>query len=127
MILKMYQILAFEDIYNKIKDTKMPIKVAYKFSKLTREVDSERVFYQSKLQSIIDTYGEKDSEGNFVLTEDKTGIQIVKENLNKCQEEVNELSNLDVEINGIEFNLEELENLSLTLQELDILMPFIKE
>ena len=127
MKIKMYQILEFENIYNKLKDEKMSVKTAYKFSKLTREIENERFFYQTKLQSIIETYGEKDDEGNFVLTEDKNGVQIKKGEIEKCQREVAELTNLDVEINGIEISIEELESFELTLQDMEILMPFIKE
>ena len=127
MKIKMYQILEFENIYNKLKDEKMSVKTAYKFSKLTREIENERFFYQTKLQSIIETYGEKDDEGNFVLTEDKNGVQIKKGEIEKCQREVAELTNLDVEINGIEISIEELENFKLTLQDMEILVPFIKE
>lgn len=127
MIVKMYQILDFENFYNKIKDTKMSVKTAYKFSKLIREIDNERLFYQTRLQSIIDTYGEKDDEGNFVLTQDKTGVQIKKAELEKCQKEIIELSNLETEINGIEISIEEIENFDLTLLDMNILMPFIKE
>ena len=127
MKIKMYQILEFENIYNKLKDEKMSVKTAYKFSKLTREIENERFFYQTKLQSIIETYGEKDDEGNFVLTEDKNGVQIKKGEIEKCQREVAELTNLDVEINGIEISIEELENFELTLQDIEILVPFIKE
>lgn len=127
MKIKMYQILEFENLYNKLKDFKMSIKTAYKLSKLVREVDNEKMFYQTKLASIIDSYGEKDSDGNFVLTEDKTGVQVKKGEIEKCQKEIVELSNLDVEISGIEISIEELENFELTLQDMEILMPFIKE
>ena len=127
MVVKMYQILDFENLYNKLKDIKMSVKTAYKFSKLIREIDNEKIFYKTKLQSIIDTYGEKDNEGNFVLTQDKTGVQIKKAELENCQKEIIELSNLEIEIKGIEISIEEIENFDLTLLDMNILMPFIKE
>ena len=127
MVVKMYQILDFENLYNKLKDIKMSVKTAYKFSKLIREIDNEKIFYKTKLQSIIDTYGEKDNEGNFVLTQDKTGVQIKKAELGNCQKEIIELSNLEIEIKGIEISIEEIENFDLTLLDMNILMPFIKE
>lgn len=127
MNLKMYEILGFEGIYNKLQNTKMPLRVAYKFSKLASEIQKEKNFYQTKLQSIVDAYGEKDADGNFILTPDQTGVQIKKEDLEQCQKEVSELSNLEVEINGTEFTLEELGSFDLTLQEIQNLMPFIKE
>lgn len=127
MKVKMYQILEFENLYNKIKDVKMSVKTAYKLSKLSREIDNERIFYQTKLQSIIDAYGERDTEGNFILTQDKTGVQIKKADLEKCQKEIMELSNLDIEITGIEISIDELENFELTLSDMHILMLFIEE
>ena len=127
MKIKMYEILEFENIYNKLIDKNMPIKIAYKFSKLNREIENEKSFYHSKLQSIIEIYGEKDEAGNFILTQDKTGIQIKKENLNECQKAIAELSNFEIDINGIKINIEELENFDLTLREMNILAPFIEE
>ena len=59
MILKMYQILEFQSLYNEIKDEKMSVKTAYKFSKLVFEFNSEIKFYQNKLQEILQKYGEK--------------------------------------------------------------------
>jgi hypothetical protein len=38
-----------------------------------------------------------------------------------------ELRDLDVEVNGIAFTLDELENFDLTINELNCLMPLIKE
>ena len=127
MVVKMYQILEFENLYNKIKDIKMSVKTAYKLSKLVREIDNERAFYQTKLQSIIDIYGERDAEGNFILTQDKNGVQIRKTELEKCQKEIMELSNLDIEIAGIQLSIDELENFELTLSDMHILMLFIEE
>ena len=127
MKVRMYQVLDFETIYNKIKDIKMPIKTTYNFAKLAREINEEKLFYQQELQRIIDNFGERDENGNFVLTEDKSGVQIKKENLNECQKEIIALSNLEVEIKGINLNIDELENVELTLPEMEILMAFIEE
>lgn len=127
MKVKMHQILDFELVYNKIKNTKMPIKTTYNFAKLAREVNNERDFYQQELQHIINEFGEKDENGNFVLTEDGTGVQIQKDRINECQKEIILLSNLEVEIKGINLAVEELENIELTLSEMEILMAFIEE
>lgn len=127
MKVKMHQILDFELVYNKIKNTKMPIKTIYNFAKFAREINNEKEFYQQELQRIIDNFGERDENGNFVLTEDKTGIQIKKELLNECQKEIALLSNLEIEIKGISLSIDELENVELTLSEMEILMAFIEE
>ena len=54
-------------------------------------------------------------------------MQIKKAELGNCQKEIIELSNLEIEIKGIEISIEEIENFDLTLLDMNILMPFIKE
>lgn len=127
MTIKMYQILEFQFFYDKIKEKEMSIKTAYKFSKLVLRLDTEIKFYQKKFQSILEKYGEKDEKGNFKLTEDKKGVVIKQENLLACQKEVEELHNLDIEISGADFTLDELDSLNVTIQEMNTMMPFIKE
>ncbi len=127
MTIKMHQILEFQLFYDKIKEKEMSIKTAYKFSKLISRLDTEIKFYQRKFQSILEKYGEKDEKGNFKLTEDKKGVVIKQENLLVCQKEIEELHNLDIEISEVDFTLDELDSLNVTIQEMNIMMPFIKE
>lgn len=126
MTLKIAQILNFREFYEKVKDKKLPLKTTYKFTKLFAKLDTELLFYQEQLQKIMDKYGEKDVEGNFVLTPEKTGIMIQKQFLPICQKEMNELHNLDVELDGFSFTLDELEGLEMTIGEMNILAPFIE-
>lgn len=126
MILKMYQILEFQSLYNEIKDEKMSVKTAYKFSKLVFEFNSEIKFYQNKLQEILQKYGEKDEGGNFKLTENKEGVMVKQENIAQCQIETRELHDLDIKIPDISFTLDELENLNITIQQMNIIMPFFE-
>lgn len=127
MTIKMYQILEFQFFYDKIKEKEMSIKTAYKFSKLVSRLDTEIKFYEKKFQSILEKYGEKDEKGNFKLTEDKKGVVIKQEDLLACQKEVEELHSLDIEISGADFTLDELDSLNVTIQEMNTMMPFIKE
>lgn len=127
MTIKMHQILEFQFFYDKIKEKEMSIKTAYKFSKLISRLDTEIKFYQKKFQSILEKYGEKDKDGNFKLTEDKKGVVIKQENLIVCQKEVEELHNLDIEISEVDFTLDELDSLNVTIQDMNIIIPFMKE
>lgn len=127
MVLKMHQVLEFQSLYNEIKNQKMSIKTAYKFSKLASKLDAEIKFYQTKMQEILQKYGEKDEEGNFKLTENKEGIILKQEDIHKCQEETEELHNLEVEILGISFSLDELEGLDVTIQEMNVIMSLLEE
>ena len=45
-------ILGFPNFYNVVKDQKMPIKTAYKLSRLAKSIETEIQFYQEKLREI---------------------------------------------------------------------------
>ena len=50
-----------------------------------------------------------------------------KKNIEVCQKELSELHNLDIEISNISFNLDELTNLNMTIEQMNIIMPLIEE
>lgn len=127
MILKMYQIIPFENFYTRIKSFVLPIKISYKLSKLARAIEQEKTFYQSKVQEIIEEYGERDENGELKLTDDKTAFVIKEDKVLECQQKMNELLELEIDIEEIKFSIDELEDLKLSPQEMDALIPFITE
>lgn len=127
MTLKMYQIIPFENFYTRIKSCVLPIKISYKFSKLARAIEQEKIFYQSKVQEIIEEYGERDENDELKLTDDKTAFLIKEDKVLECQQKMNELSELEIDIEEIKFSIDDLEGLTLSPQEMDILIPFIIE
>jgi len=127
MVVKITKTLELRNIQNKIKSQNLPIKTAYKFSKLFASVDTEADFYGQKLQEIINTYAEKDEAGNPIPTDNNDGVKIQKELLSECQEKLNELFQLDVELPDIKFTLNELESLEISVDEFSALLPFIEE
>lgn len=127
MILKMYQIIPFENFYTRIKSCVLPIKISYKFSKLARAIEQEKTFYQSKVQEIIEEYGERDENGELKLTDDKTAFVIKEDKVLECQQKMNELLELEIDIEEIKFSIDDLEDLKLSPQEMDALIPFITE
>lgn len=127
MKLNMSELLEMDILINKLKDIKTSIKTAYKFSKLGREIAREKEFYQIQLNNIIDKYGEKDENGQFILTDNGAGVRIQKDKMNDCQKEIVELSELEVELTDIKISVEELENFEISARELEVLMPFIEE
>lgn len=106
----------------------MPIKVTYKFTRLFKEVQEQVDFFNKTMQNIIQQYGEKDENGEFVLTENKSGVMIKKDKYDECMEKVNELNNLEIDLqyNPI-FTLDELDGLDLSVGDLSKLMAFISE
>lgn len=127
MKLKMQQIIEFQKFYNNVKNIKLPLKTAYKLNKLITQINTESSFYQQKFSEIINEFGKRDENGELVYSSDKTSIEIEDARRDECLQKIEELQNLEVDISGIDFTIEELEGLNLTISEVECLMPFIKE
>lgn len=127
MKIKMAKILDLRDIYEKIKTQSLPITTTYKISKLFTAINSETEFYQTQLNSIIQEYGKKDENGQFILTEDKQGVQVEADKISEAQAKIVELHNLEVDLPDITFSLPELEKIELSVEEFNSLLPFIED
>lgn len=125
--MKMFEIIELSNLYSSIKDNKMPLKTAYKFTTLMRKAETELKFYQSEFAKIVEECGQKDEAGQYIFTEDGQSITILPGKESECNERLLELRNLDVEVDNISFTIDELENFNLTIAELSCLMPLIKE
>lgn len=126
MKVKLIDVRDLSLLYNKIKNQKMPIKTAYKFNKLMEAVDKELSFFQEKLNKILDEYAEKDENGEYVYSTSDS-IKIQDNKLQACQEELLALQSFEVEITSSVFDLDELDSLDISVDDLRILMPFIAE
>lgn len=126
--MKMSEIFSFQSLRAKIKDSVIPIRLAYKFSRFFTALDKEIEFFNTTINNLIQQYGKKDEEGNYVLSDDKASVLIDEEKYAECMEKTKELNELEVTLEYIpSFTIEELESLDLTVQEVNLLMPYIQE
>lgn len=124
--MKMYEILELQNLYNSIKDIKLPLKTTYKFTRLMRRAEEELSFYQEKFSEIVGEYGVKEN-GQYKLTPDGQSIAIIPGKEVECNTKLTELRNLDVLIDGIKFSIEELEGIDVSISELSCLMSLIED
>ena len=124
--MKMYEILDFSKVYNSIKDEKMSIKTAYKLNKLIKKIEEENNFYNIKFHEIIEQYAEKNDQGEYQYI-DENSIKIKEGKEQECYKKISELQNLEIEIPNITFSIEELGDINLTIDTVNMLMPFIEE
>ena len=126
--MKLSDIFQLAQLEPKIKDKKMSIKTTYKFTRLFKEIEEQVNFFNETLSNLIKEYGKRDENGEFVLTENQNGVKIREDKYDECMAKVQELNELDPELAYTpSFALEELDNLELSMEELNILMPFIIE
>ena len=126
MEITMQEVLELQPIYQIVKSKILPMKTSYKLAQLFKVIQEKFDFYQTQINLIITEYGEKDENGEFVQTEND-GIKIKSDKIVECQEKVNELSGLKIEVPNITFSFEELEPLELTLEQFMFLIKFCAE
>jgi hypothetical protein len=123
----MYEVIEFTNLYENIKDSKMSLKTAYKFSRLMQQLEKEINFYQTEFAKILQSYAKKDSEGNFLISDDGDSVEIIPGKELECNTKILELRSLEVEVKDITFKLQELDDLQLTISELSCILSLIEE
>ena len=124
--MKMHEVLELQKLYNSISHIKLPLKTAYKFSRLMRRAEEENTFYKEKFREIIEEYGVREKD-EYKLAPDGQSIVIIPGKEVECNKKLAELSNLDVQIDGIKFTIEELEGIDVSISELNCLMSLIED
>ena len=127
MKIKMSSVMNLQDTYSKLKSEVLPISIAYKLSRFYQAINNNAEFYSTELRKIVNEYAERDKDGNMVELEDGKGVKLQKQYVSKAQEKIQELLALEVEMPEITFTLKELEDVKLSLEEFNALLPFIKE
>ena len=127
--MKMFEILELEGLLQKLTKKELPIRTLYKVDKLIKLVGKEKDFYQTQFQTLVDTYAERDENGNYLYTDNSAeAVKIIPDKIAECQSKMNELVNIEItDVPDISFTFEELDSLTLSYAEARPLMNFIKE
>ena len=121
----MEQVINFRNNEGFFTNTNLPLKGAYKINKIRKAMEKEADFYSTKFQEIIDKYAKKDENGDVVFSENGEQIIIQEDKIAECNQTLEELQKLEVEVENYNLTIEDLgENLECTPDELDALMPF---
>lgn len=126
--MKFSEVFEILEIRNLLVDKKLPIKVSYKLTRFFNELENEAKFFNDTLQKLIEEYGKKDENGNYIYTEDKQGVKIQDDKFQECMDKIDELNKLEVNLSYVpEFTIEELEPLDLEMKYISLLLPYIKD
>lgn len=121
----MQDILDYRNTVNTFSNQPLPLKGAYKLNKIKHETDETFEFYQNKFKEIIEKYAKRDEKDELVFSPDGEQIMIKDELIEECNEALNDLMSIDVEINNQNLVLEDLgENITCTPEQLDKIMKF---
>ena len=121
-------ILKFSAGYELLKGQKLPVQTAYRLAKLTKKCEEDMQFYRKRMTEIIQEYGQRDKNGEFVYDEDGKNILIQEDRKQECKQEIFELENLDCDgYDNILIPVSSLINMEFTPEELEPLVPFLED
>ena len=127
MQIKMTDIVALKELYPKLKNSKLPAKLAYKLERIFDEVDKQAQIYATMFSEIDNDCAQKDENGAPIFTENGTQVALLEDKIQECGERMTELNNLMVEFE-VKYTLD-LDDLDMfegiTLDDIKILSPFI--
>ena len=125
MKVTMEQIVDFRNSSDFFISAHVPLVGAYKINKISRAADREFEFYREKFQEIVNNYAMKDKDGNVMFSDDGAQIRIQQDKIQECNEELDALQTLEVEVDNYGLTLENLgNNIECTPAQLEALMPF---
>ena len=127
MQIKMTDIVALKELYPKLKESKLPAKLAYKLVRIFDEIDKQAQIYAIMFSEIINDCAQKDEKGAPILTENGTQVALLEDKIQECGERMMELNNLMVELDvKYTLTLDDLDMFEeLTLDHIKLLSPFI--
>lgn len=134
--IKMGNILSLNAIIDSIYQKKFPIGTSYKIVKIKEDVKKELEFYREKFNEIIQEFGDKDENGNLLFKRDvdangneipgTESIKIQEGKIDECNNALEELQKIDVEIDTRGLSVEDLGNVEFSAGELEVLVPFLE-
>ena len=123
--MKIQKLIQAKGVFAPLVRLKLSPKLSYKLLKFIRSVELEEDFFNSKLREIFEEYCEKDAEGKFVIEDGR--VVLKPETKAEGEKALAELNDTDVEAPAIEFTLDELQGLTLSVIDMAKIEDFIKE
>lgn len=121
----MQNVIDFREVAQEFKNKALPLQGAYKLMKISNALEENMEFYSNKFQEILDTYGEKDENGNFKFTENGEQILIKDGMVEECNKALEDLLTMEITIDNLNFEIDNLGDIECTPEELEGLMPFL--
>jgi hypothetical protein len=106
----------FQAALRKLNQEQLPLKVAFKLKGISKRVEEELQKYNDLRVEALNKFGQKDSDGNLVLSENQV-VQFSDEAAQGFVKEMNELLNLEVALDTISIN-DLSDNIKMTVEEL---------
>ena len=99
---------------------------AFRVARLIREINKETVIFEESYQKIIEKYGVRNENGDFIVLENGT-IKVAPEEIAECNREVESLMATMIEINASKISINYLKNIEITPSQAMAFEAFVEE
>lgn len=125
--MKLGNIIKIQRVFMAIRKEKISPILSYKIFKLLTQIEQNQIkFFNEQYKEIAKKYAEKDTNGNFVLT-NGGNAQITEDKQKDFLKEMEALENLEVDTPNTTFSILELSEIKLSIEDIATLNPLIKE
>lgn len=123
----MFEVIQVNPVFTKLAGKEIPLRAAYSLNKIAEAVDKESSFYFNMLKKIFEKYGDVDSNGEPIFSDEGKRMRKVKEVYREvAQKELNELGAMEVTFDDrLKIPIESLEKIEISIDELHPLLPFL--
>ena len=122
--LRINDLLNSTEVLQKLSKTDLKAKTAWQVTRMLKAADAEIQSFNDARMNLIRKYGEKDENGELI-TNDENNCKIPDSTIEQFSVELNDLINSEIEINANKISINDIENLSFTPNEMNLLEPFI--
>lgn len=124
--MKLKEALTFCQLYESLRTRIIPISTAFKLAKIHNSLKDNAEFYRKTFNDLVESNSQRNEDGSFKYNEDGTMILLKKDCIDNWNQRLKELNELEITPSENYLTIEELEPLELSLEEVEILMNFIK-
>lgn len=123
------EVIAAVGSYNKLNKEKFNLKTSYKLARLFDTLQKESERYETLTREAIIKYSKKDENGEPIINKSEQGESVEIEPVDqiKLVQEMEELNNSEIEIEDYYFTFDDFGDLSISIDEIKGLLPFIQE
>ncbi len=125
MKVKMMDLFGKDEAFKEINKLTLPGKVAFAIARIQRAVGQElETFYSSRVEA-VKKYADKDENGELVVDE-KGNIHVADELVEKCNKEIAEILEQEVELNANFLKPEWFDEIDMTPEVAKELQVFVE-
>lgn len=111
-------------VFNEINKKELKAKVAFQLARIAREINKEIELYQSSKKELFDKYVIKNNDGTWKV-DDQGNMHVPPEEIDNFNKDFNDLLNTIIKLNVEPINLDDLNNETFTIEQMNILSLFM--